>query len=176
MPPDQADRRHAPRRTPQPDESLSRVKLRTGRELVVVNLSSAGALVEGLTRLLPGTRAEVHLVTRHGRVLVRTRIVRSLVWRLEPDVVCYRSALAFDTAVDTESPALSESTGPALSERSPRSARDEGESTGPALSERSPRSARDEGESNGYSLPAEIPSNHEAQGTHYPSAGVESRV
>jgi hypothetical protein len=81
---------------------LSRVRLRTGRELTVVNISSCGALVEGVTRLLPGTRADVHIVTRHGRVLVRTRVVRALVWRLEADAVCYRSALAFDTTIDTD--------------------------------------------------------------------------
>ncbi len=145
MPPD-ADRRRAPRRTPHPDESLCRVKLRTGRELTVVNISSAGALVEGLTRLLPGTHAEVHLVTRHGRVLVRTRIVRSLVWRLGPEVVWYRSALAFETPVDTES----------LGERS-----ESGDS---------PR------ESKGNPLPAEIPRNDEAPGIRYPTAEVEGGV
>jgi hypothetical protein len=87
---------------PRPDETLSRVRLRTGRELTVINISVSGALLEGATRLLPGTRAEVHVVTRHGRVLVRTRVVRSLVWRLEPDVVWFRTALAFDTDVDIE--------------------------------------------------------------------------
>jgi hypothetical protein len=87
---------------PQPDETLSRVRLRTGRELTVVNISVSGVLLEGATRLLPGTRAEVHVVTRHGRVLVRTKVVRSLVWRLQPDVVWYRTALAFDTDVDTD--------------------------------------------------------------------------
>lgn len=87
---------------PQPEETLSRVRIRTGRELTVVNISCCGILVEGPTRLLPGTRADVHVVTRHGRVLVRTRVIRSFVWRLEPDAVCYRSALAFDVNVDTE--------------------------------------------------------------------------
>jgi hypothetical protein len=100
MPPDGSDRRQAVRRTPQPDESLARVRLRTGRELAVVDISSTGALVEGLTRLLPGTRAEVHVVTRQGRVLVRTRVVRALVWQLRSDLVCYRTALAFDSPVD----------------------------------------------------------------------------
>jgi len=110
MPPSETERRRSGRRTPQPDEALSRVRLRTGRELTVVNISADGALVEGHTRLLPGTRTDVHIVTRHGRVLVRTRIVRSLVWRLEPDLVTYRTGLAFDVAVDTE-------VGEALSER-----------------------------------------------------------
>jgi hypothetical protein len=96
------------RRTPHADESLSRVRLRTGRELAVIDISSVGALIEGTTRLLPGTRTDVHVVTRHGRLLVRTRVIRSFIWRLERDVVCYRSALEFDTTVETDGPALSE--------------------------------------------------------------------
>ena len=97
------------RRTPHPDESLSRVRLRTGRELAVIDISSAGALIEGTTRLLPGTRTDVHVVTRHGRLLVRTRVIRSFIWRLERDVVCYRTALEFDAAVETDAdPALSD--------------------------------------------------------------------
>jgi hypothetical protein len=114
MPPD-IDRRLAPRRRPQSKDTLSRVRLRTGREMVVVDISSAGALVEGITRLLPGTHADVHIVTRHGRVLVRARVVRAMVCHLEADVIRYRAALAFDTPIDTEMdgyavPALSEAT------------------------------------------------------------------
>ena len=77
MPPNGFDRRRAVRRVPQPTETLSRMRLRTGRELAVVDISPSGALVEGATRLLPGTHVDVHVVTRHGRVLVRTRVVRS---------------------------------------------------------------------------------------------------
>jgi hypothetical protein len=129
----------------------------------VIDISSAGALIEGTTRLLPGTRSDVHVVTRHGRLLVRTRVIRSFIWRLERDVACYRTALEFDTAVETDGPALSErseSNGPALSERS--------ESNGPALSERS--------ESNGYPVPPEIPRNDEAAGTRYPDAMGERSI
>ena len=102
MPPSESERRRGVRRIPQPDETLARVRLRTGRELAVINISPSGALVEGATRLLPGTHADVHIVTRHGRTLVRTRIVRCVVWRLQADVVCYRTGLAFETSVDTE--------------------------------------------------------------------------
>ena len=102
MPPNDPDRRRAVRRVPQPTETLSRMRLRTGRELAVVDIASCGALVEGATRLLPGTHVDVHVVTRHGRVLVRTRVVRSIVWQLQADAVNYRTALAFDAAVDTE--------------------------------------------------------------------------
>jgi hypothetical protein len=102
MPSSRPDRRHANRRAPGSDETLSRVRLRTGRELSVVNISPVGALVEGTTRLLPGTHVDVHIVTRHGRVLVRTRVVRAHVWRLEMDLVCYQTALAFDRRIDTD--------------------------------------------------------------------------
>lgn len=102
MPPDSPERRRAARRTPRPDEALARVRLRTGRELAVVDISPHGALLEGVTRLLPNTHTDIHIVTRNGRVLVRTRVVRALVWQLERDVVCYRTALAFETPVDIE--------------------------------------------------------------------------
>jgi hypothetical protein len=95
------DRRRAGRRCPGADEPLSRVRLRTGRELAVVDLSDAGALVEGSARLLPGTHADVHLVTRDGRTLVRTRIVRVWVCQVAADEIRYRGALAFERAVDT---------------------------------------------------------------------------
>ena len=108
MPPDGLQRRRAVRRTPHADESLARVRLRTGRELDVIDISSTGTLIEGTTRLLPGTRTDVHVVTRHGRLLVRTRVIRSFIWRLERDMVCYRTALEFDTAVETDAAALSE--------------------------------------------------------------------
>ena len=145
MPLDNTERRRAVRRIPQPAEALSRVRLRTGRELTVVDISSVGVFLEGLTRLLPNTHTDIHIVTRHGRVLVRARVVRALVWRLGRDVVCYRTALAFDTALDTDASVppneRSESGTPALSER--------GESSGSALSERS--------ESKGIPFPAKTP-------------------
>ena len=134
MPPDESERRRAVRRVPQPDETLARVRLRTGRELSVVNISPAGVLVEGATRLLPGTHADVHVVTRHGRTLVRARVIRAIVWRLQADVVCYRAALAFETSIDTEADGL------ALSERS--------ESNGYAVPAESP--ANEGGAGNAY--------------------------
>jgi hypothetical protein len=146
MRPNEAERRRAVRRIPQQEEALSRVRLRLGRELTVVDVSSSGICLEGLTRLLPNTHTDIHIVTRNGRVLVRARVVRALVWRLERDVVCYRTALAFDVVVDTEPPAMCESNGP------------------------------DKGESNGYAVPAENPGNFEATGNHYPDPEVQNRV
>jgi hypothetical protein len=169
MRPNDSERRRAVRRIPQPEEALSRVRLRLGRELTVVNISSSGVFLEGFTRLLPNTHTDIHIVTRNGRVLVRGRVVRALVWRLERDVVCYRTALAFDTVVDTEPPGVSESKGRELSERSSQ----EG---GLALSERLSGRGPDERESNGYAVPAENPGNIEATGNHYPQSGVQNRA
>src|SRR5262245_14214204 len=88
------ERRRAVRRTPDAAEPLARVRLRTGRELHVVDLSSGGALVEGVARLLPGTHADVHVITRDGRLLVRSRIVRAYVCHLSSDAIRYRGALS----------------------------------------------------------------------------------
>jgi len=100
MPTDAGDRRRATRRLPDPAQSLSRVRLRAGRELEVINLSTADALVEGTTRLLPGTHVDVHVTSAHGRALRRARVVRCLVWSLRADEVRYRGALAFDSPLD----------------------------------------------------------------------------
>ena len=94
------ERRRLERRAPGEGEAVSRVRLRTGRELSVVDVSDGGALVEG-ARLLPGTHVDVHVTTRDGRVLVRSRVVRAYVAELQSNAVRYRVALAFDRAVDT---------------------------------------------------------------------------
>ena len=47
-------------------ESLSRVRLRIGPELHVVDVSDHGVLVEAAARLLPGARVDLHVVGRHG--------------------------------------------------------------------------------------------------------------
>ena len=95
------ERRRAPRRIPAADEPLSRVRLRLGNHLTVVDLSNCGALIEGPSRLLPGTHVEVHIVTADGRVLARSRVVRAYVHHLERDVIHYRGAISFDRPVDS---------------------------------------------------------------------------
>lgn len=77
------------------------MRLRAGRELTVIDLSDSGALVEGSTRLLPGTHVDLHVVTRDGRTLVRSRVVRAYVSHVQADAVRYRGGVAFDRAVDT---------------------------------------------------------------------------
>jgi hypothetical protein len=100
-PPGARERRQAPRRAPEADEPLARVRVRGGRELAVIDVSDSGVLVEGQARLLPGTHVEVHVVTVAGRVLVRTRVVRAFVSAVQADGVRYRAAVAFERPVDT---------------------------------------------------------------------------
>jgi hypothetical protein len=97
---DVIDRRRTARRAPDAGDVLSRVRLRGGRELSVVNISPAGALLEGETRLLPGTHIDVHVTTRDGRVLARARVLRASVFYLMADSLRYRHALAFEPAID----------------------------------------------------------------------------
>jgi hypothetical protein len=99
------ERRHTSRRCPGHDEPISRLRLRTGREMTVVDVASGGVLVEGHARLLPGTHVDVHIITRGGRLLVRSRVTRCYVSALESASVCYRGALAFERTVDTAEPA-----------------------------------------------------------------------
>ena len=95
------ERRRATRRGPTPEEPISRLRLRTGREVAVIDVSNAGALVEGHVRLLPGTHVDIHIITRDGRLLIRSRVTRCYVSALHSDQVCYRGALSFDRIVDT---------------------------------------------------------------------------
>jgi hypothetical protein len=96
-----SDRRRTARRVPEAQDALARVRLRGGRELIVVDVSPGGAMVEGTARLLPGTHVDVHVTTRDGRVLARARVIRAFVCRVEPESIHYRAGLAFETAVDT---------------------------------------------------------------------------
>ena len=89
------------RRSPGTNEAVSRVRLRLGPELDVMNLSDHGALLEGKARLSPGSRVDLHIVSVHGRVLVRSTVVRAHVSSLRPEVVIYRAAVRFDQPVDT---------------------------------------------------------------------------
>jgi hypothetical protein len=98
------EHRKAARRVPLGEEPLSRIRLRTGREMAVVDISNSGVLAEGHVRLLPGTHVDVHVVARDGRVLIRSRVVRCWITMLQADAVWYRAALAFERSIDAAPP------------------------------------------------------------------------
>jgi hypothetical protein len=106
MPSDRAERRRAPRVIPARGQPLSIVRLRTGRELEVVDISCLGALLQGPARLLPGTHVDVHVTGAHGRILVRARVLRCAVCRVLAAEVSYRGAVAFNAVVDLGLPEI----------------------------------------------------------------------
>lgn len=94
------ERRRSPRRVVAGDEPLAAARLRTGAQLRFVDASSWGALAETTERLLPGRHLDVHVVAVEGRVLVRARVARAYVARLEANAIEYRAALTFDQALN----------------------------------------------------------------------------
>jgi hypothetical protein len=82
------------------DEPLAHAKLRTGGQLVVLDASNWGALAETTHWLPPGRHLDVHIVTSGGRTLVRSRVARAYVCRLQSDAIHYHAALTFDHSID----------------------------------------------------------------------------
>jgi hypothetical protein len=71
-------------------------RIRPGYDVMVVDISAGGALVEGTCRLLPGTRVQLHLRRDRQAEMMRGRVLRCSVVHLRANVVCYRGAIAFD--------------------------------------------------------------------------------
>ena len=77
---------------------LAGAVLRPGQTVVLINISSRGALVESGSRLRPGARTELHLCGGGTRAQVQGRVERCQVVRLDP--VRYHGAIVFDDRVD----------------------------------------------------------------------------
>lgn len=73
-----------------------RARMRPGYEVVLVDVSAGGALVETARRLLPGSFIELHLASAARAMSVRGRVIRCTVSRLRPASVWYRGAIKFD--------------------------------------------------------------------------------
>jgi hypothetical protein len=93
---DSIDRRHALRHHTFDEHGIEHARVRPGREVLIVNVSSGGVLVETPHRLLPGSLIELHLRTADRRVSVRGRVLRCAVARLRADDLWYRGAIGFD--------------------------------------------------------------------------------
>src|SRR5213592_287410 len=94
------EQRRALRRSVTAGEPLATARLRTGGHLRILDASSWGALAETTERMLPGRQLDVHIVSSQGRVLVRSRVARAFVSRVEAGAIHYRVALAFESGVD----------------------------------------------------------------------------
>jgi hypothetical protein len=95
----EADRRNWPRI---PAEALPNVsaKLATGPDIRLVDLSRGGARFECEKRLLPGAKVALRLVTPDGTLVVRGRVVRSRIVRLERGGLGYDAAIAFNETLN----------------------------------------------------------------------------
>jgi hypothetical protein len=81
-----------------------RARLRPGGDVVLVNLSNSGALVEGTFRFRPDARCELSVTEGHGESTLRALVVRSFVARLDrAGPVRYRAAIRFDRAMEWRS-------------------------------------------------------------------------
>ena len=73
-----------------------RARVRPGHHLVVLDVSTGGALVEAACQLRPGSRIEVHLENEDRRDLIGARVTRCAVAAIDPHTgITYRAALCF---------------------------------------------------------------------------------
>lgn len=83
---------------------LSAVKLSTGDELRLINISSTGVLVETGTKLTPGMTTELHLSGPGTSLVVPARFVRSDIARIDGLGVRFHAAAAFTKELDLANP------------------------------------------------------------------------
>lgn len=92
--------------------------LASGSNIRLIDLSRGGALFECGSRLLPGSTVAMRLVTPDGAFVVRGRVVRSRIVRLETGGLGYQAAISFnetlkELADEGHAKPVSESTSPA---------------------------------------------------------------
>ncbi len=86
-------------------DTILEVRVRPGREAVVINISPDGALIETTHRLLPGTAVELQLDSAGRRIFIRGRVLRCCVACVRPASLVYRGAIAFErTAASSNGP------------------------------------------------------------------------
>ena len=90
------ERRRATRR-PAHQSPWVTARVRPGRDVALVDLGDDGALVEGATRLLPGSRVVLQLNAGERSLAVTSLVVRCEVASLDRDRgIRYRGALRFE--------------------------------------------------------------------------------
>lgn len=94
------ERRRTDRLIPEVTRWQAQAVLRPGQAVVLVNISSQGALVESPARLRPGAQTELQLIGKAARRSVRGRLDRCHIASLVP--LCYRGAIVFERAFDLD--------------------------------------------------------------------------
>jgi CheY-like chemotaxis protein len=83
---------------------LSDIKLSSGDELRLINISSTGVLVETGTKLVPGMTTELHLSGPGTSLVIPARFVRSDIARIDGLGVRFHAAAAFTKELDLANP------------------------------------------------------------------------
>ncbi len=92
-----SERRLTPRKERADCAWLVAARLRPGRDVRVLDLSSGGALVEASVRLMPGAPIVLHLVGVGSHHTIRGTVLRCYVAAIDRMTgVRYRAALGFD--------------------------------------------------------------------------------
>jgi hypothetical protein len=112
-PPPGMDRRTGHRRLPSGSDDPSRLALRTGLFAEVIDLSDAGASVETLARLAPGSQIAVRRVDAKAQGSIAALVVYCRVSRLAIDgSLHYRAGLSFlDAGISYTWPAVRQTRG-----------------------------------------------------------------
>lgn len=90
------DRRRARRRQTSEEHGIVSARVRPGKRVTIINISSGGALVEANHRLLPNATVELHLEGADWQISVRGRVLRCYVARVLSLCVSYHGAILFD--------------------------------------------------------------------------------
>ncbi|MGC4082124.1 MAG: PilZ domain-containing protein [Vicinamibacterales bacterium] len=91
------ERRQAVRVTAASVEDAIAARIRPGHQVTLVDISSAGVLVESSRRLSPGAIVELHLDGVDRRHVSRARVVRAWVSGVLPAALTYRAALDLES-------------------------------------------------------------------------------
>jgi hypothetical protein len=90
------ERRRDPRSSGSRVRSIT-ARVRAGHDVIVLDLSASGALIEGARPLPPGARIEVHLWLDAVRFVVTAQVVRCLVAAIDSEQgITYQAALSFE--------------------------------------------------------------------------------
>ena len=96
-----AERRRTARRGFRDGHLPPAAKVRPGLDVVMVNLSTRGALIESPWRFRPGSRCELAVTVDGREVAVSAFVARCYVARLDRGLpIRYRAALAFEGRIE----------------------------------------------------------------------------
>ncbi len=79
-------------------------RVRPGHDVIIVNLSASGMLVEGTCRLRPGCLVESRLLFDRGPLQIDGEVVRAFISAVDKGGVRYRAGIAFALAVPVTAP------------------------------------------------------------------------